>query len=104
MFVGDIAMGYRVASQTTYQVGGRVPIYDEKLQPVGGATVTVEATLPDGQTLTRSADTRSNGVALFSGFSSQEGIYTLTVLDVQADGYVYDPDRNLETSEQLQVP
>jgi len=60
--------------------------------------------VPDGQSSEKSENTNSKGKATFKGVSSQEGTYTLTVLDVQADGYVYDPEQNYETSDEVQVP
>jgi hypothetical protein len=102
--VGNIRMGYRAAGSVAYLVLGLVPIRDDEMHPVAGAVVTAEWTKPNGRTIVRTATTRASGVALFWLYTWQEGLYTLTVLDVQAEGHTYDPDQNFETSEELQVP
>lgn len=105
--VGNIQMKYRIMEpepNAVYQVMSRVPILDDGMQPVVGALVTAEWTKPNGRTFVRTALTRPNGAALFRMNTRQPGLYTLTVLDVEADGYAYDPDQNFETSEELNVP
>jgi hypothetical protein len=107
VFVGNIKMKYRVRDPgppPVYKVLGRTPIYDEALQPVIGASVTAEWTYPGGKTVVQTSLTRPNGSAYFKRTSRQTGIYTITVLDVEASGYVYDPNQNYETSEELMVP
>jgi hypothetical protein len=107
VFVGNIKLKFRVRDPgppPVYKVLGRVPIYDEALNPVVRATVTAAWTLPHGRTVVQTAVTRPNGATYFRLTSRQEGVYRLTVLDVHAAGYVYDPDQNYETSEELQVP
>jgi hypothetical protein len=107
IFVGNIKTKYRVLDPgppTIYKVLGRAPIYDEELHPIIGATVTAQWELPGGQIKIKTATTRPNASAYFKQASPQEGLYVVTVLDVQAEGYVYDPNMNFETSEDLLVP
>jgi hypothetical protein len=102
--VGDIQMGYRRIGGGAYRLGALVPVRDGDGQPLPGATVEVQVRLPNGQVVTRSAETEADGAARFLGTARQEGTYALTVVDVQADGYFYQPAWNEESSEQLQVP
>jgi hypothetical protein len=103
--VGDIRMKYRDEGGGLYSVFGTVPILDDASQPVAGAQVTAQWTKPNGRTMQQTALTGANGQARFRlGRQQQTGLYVLTVLDVQAAGKAYDPDQNLETSEELQVP
>lgn len=104
MHVGNIRMKYQEGDGGRYRVLGLVPVEDEGNAPVAGATVSAEWTLPTGQSVVRSAVTLASGMARFQIGSRQEGLYTLTVMLVEAAGFVYDPDQNLETSEQLIVP
>jgi hypothetical protein len=101
--VGNIRLRSRFRDPM-YSIMGLVPIYDADLNPVEGALVTAEWTKPNGRTFVQSGETRVNGTARFRLSSRQEGNYTLTVLDVQADGFIYDPDQNLETSEEILIP
>lgn len=101
--VANIKMKYAVV-RTNFKVLAAVPILDEAAARVAGATVAAEWTLPDGQTSTQTAVTNLRGVAKFKVKSPQTGTYTITVLDVQATGYAYNPAENFETSEHLQVP
>lgn len=102
--IGNIQLRYVDLGDSLYWVYGRVPVLDQDEQPVPGATVTAEWTKPNGRTIVQNAPTRPNGAALYRLKTRQEGLYTLTVLDVLAAGYVYDPDQNLETSEEMSVP
>jgi len=103
--VGDIRLKARLEGEALYTVMGSVPILDDGAQPVAGAEVTAQWTKPNGRTILQTALTGANGTARFKlGRQQQTGLYVLTVLDVQVGGYGYDPDQNLETSEELQVP
>jgi hypothetical protein len=102
--IGDIRMRSQDLGGGLYGVFGRVPVLDQDGQPVPGALVTAEWTKPNGRIQQQLARSRDNGAALYKLKTKQEGVYVLTVLDVQADGYAYDPDQNLETSEELTVP
>lgn len=102
--IGNIRLKYQAGSGGAYRLIGQVPVLDAEQVPVAGATVTAQWTLPNGNRIVRTAVTAANGVARFQINSRQQGLHILTVLDVQAAGYAYDPDQNLETSEELQVP
>ncbi len=102
--IGNIQLEYRLSLDERYLLRGGVPVLDADGGRVGGATVTVQWTEPNGQSVAQSAPSRPNGAALFRLRSQQEGLYVLTVMDVQAAGYTYDPSQNFETSEELQVP
>jgi hypothetical protein len=104
VFVGDIKTKYRDLGDGRYIVMGKVPIWDEEMNPIGGAEVTAQWELPNGQIRVRTQLTRPNGSAIFPWGSRQEGTYVITVLDVQKDGYEYDPNLNWETSEELTIP
>lgn len=101
--VGAIGMGYRDYGAWHLVLGG-LRILDEEDQPVDGATVSAEWTLPNGSTRTRQATTSSWGLAWFWTWSLQSGTYQICVTDVTMDGYVYDPSQNVETCETLVVP
>ncbi len=104
IFVGNISTRYRDMGNGRYLALARVPIWDEDMNPIPGAEVTAQWELPNGQLKVRTQLTRPNGAAVFPWGSRQEGTYTITVLDVQKDGYEYDPGLNWETSEELVVP
>jgi hypothetical protein len=101
--VGNIKLQYTQAG-SVYRLLGGLRILDQAGQPVAGATVTAQWTKPNGRTIAQTALTGANGIARFRLATYQTGLYTLTVLDVQAAGYTYDPSQNDETSEELQVP
>lgn len=102
--VGNIRLKYQVGSGGAYRLTGQVPVLDGAQAPVAGASVTAQWTLPNGQVIVRTAVTAANGVARFQANSRQQGLHILTVLGVQAPGYVYAPEQNLETSEEIMVP
>ncbi|HNS50077.1 MAG TPA: hypothetical protein PKO09_02730 [Anaerolineae bacterium] len=103
-FIGNIAMKYKVTVPNTYMVQAKVPVWDEAGNRVVGANVTAQWTLPDGRTITQTRVTGLNGAAAFARASKLTGLFTITILDVQAAGYEYDPAMNQETSEELTVP
>jgi hypothetical protein len=107
MFIGNIKTKYRVLDPgppAIYKVLGRIPIFDESITPVIGATVTAQWELPGGQIKVKTATTRPNGSAYFKQASPQQGLWVITALDVQKDGLEYDPAMNFETSEELMIP
>ena len=83
---------------------GLVRIVDENLDAVPGATVDLEWTLPGGYPVPQSKPTNSNGMAVTPMWGFWPGTYQLCVTDVTAEGYVYDPDQNLETCETIALP
>ena len=103
MYVGNIRMSYKF-SAPRYKVQAQVPVWDEGAQPVSGATVTAQWTLPDGSTSIQTSVTPPKGTAFFSRQSTQTGLYVVTILDIQKTGYQYDPAMNQETTEEITVP
>ena len=101
--VGNIRMRARTVEDITL-VLALVPILDQDGAPITGADVTAEWTLPNGRTKVRTVATRPGRGALFRVQARMDGLYTITVLDVAADGYTYDPSQNMETSEELTIP
>lgn len=77
-----------------YRVRGTVVVKDGDNTAVAGATVSVTWDLPDGTTLSQTATTNGRGRANFSA-TDGEGTYTLTVTDIDASGYVFDPDNSV---------
>lgn len=77
-----------------YRVRGTVVVKDGDNTAVTGATVSVTWDLPDGTSLSQTATTNGRGRANFSA-TDGEGTYTLTVTDIDASGYVFDPDNSV---------
>jgi hypothetical protein len=101
--VGNIKIKYNQAGGT-YKLLGAVPVLDQDGVPLTGALVTAQWTKPNGRLIVQTMPSQANGLARFKLGTQQTGLYTLTVLGIQKDGYAYDPNQNLETSEELQVP
>ena len=83
---------------------GIVRIVDEALDPVTGATVDLEWTLPFGYTIPQSKPTNAGGIAVPIMVYNWSGTYDLCVTDVSAAGYVYDPNMNFETCDSITLP
>jgi hypothetical protein len=104
MFVRNIRLLYRERPGGWYLTVGLVRILDGASQPVPGALVSVEWTLPDGSTRARGRETNAAGVAGLGLVSIQTGAYQLCVADVTAAGYLYDPGQNWVTCDQVVIP
>ena len=102
--VGNIQMRYRTISTGRYRLIAGVPILNQDGLTVAGVSVTVQWSLPNGKTITQTAVTSTKGLAVFNYLARNSGLFTVTVLDVVATGYTYDPDQNFETSEELIIP
>jgi serine protease len=103
MHVGDISMWYQTRGPW-YWVYTTGPILDEAGQPVSGATVYLDTTLPDGSIQSFSGTTDTDGTVTFEVKSRLTGTYTSTVTNVAKDGWTYDSANNYETSQSLTVP
>ena len=103
MHVAAIDMWYKAAGPNFF-VYTKVTIVDANNVAVPEATVYLKTTLPDGSKVSGSGATKSDGTVTFKLRSRQTGDYTSTVTDVFKDGWTYDPDVNVETSESLPVP
>jgi hypothetical protein len=101
--IDDIQMRYR-SSGNRYRISCSVPVLDQNSVVVSGATVTLQWSLPNGKTLTQNAVTTKKGVATFYYLAGGSGLYTVTVMNVVAVGYMYDPSQNYETSEEFIIP
>jgi hypothetical protein len=87
-----------------YIVFSTLRILDQNDQPVSNAMVSGEWTLPDESTEAQQVPTNVRGIARYRIKSLQTGVYEFCVTDVEKAGYVYDPDQNGETCDQLSVP
>jgi hypothetical protein len=104
MHVYNIDMWYEKTGKS-YKIYTTVKIIDNNNNPVNGAAVYIEATLPDNNKVLYNGITGSDGTITFMyGSTKLTGIYTSTVTNVVKDGYTYNPNDNVETSEHLQVP
>lgn len=104
MHVADIRMRYRIVSDR-YLVIGWIPVRDDLNNPVDGADVEIEWTLPNGITPPlRTRVTNPAGIAPFGIRTPLQGVYQICVTDVAKSGWVYDPSQNLETCESIIVP
>jgi hypothetical protein len=78
-----------------------VDIYDNA---VAGANVDIDLTLPNAVVVSMSDVTDSNGEVIFLyGPTPKKGTFTSTVTNVVKDGWTYNPNDNVETSESLIV-
>ncbi|UCC84493.1 MAG: fibronectin type III domain-containing protein, partial [Gemmatimonadota bacterium] len=96
--VGGIAMQLRTAGKRHY---GRavISIVDEGGAPVSGATVVAQWS---GLATDLDSGTTSGGEVQFDSdkaANSQTGQFIVTVTDVSATGFVYDPAANVETAD-----
>ncbi|UCC48789.1 MAG: fibronectin type III domain-containing protein [Gemmatimonadota bacterium] len=96
--VGGIAMQLRKAGK--WNIGRAViSIVDESGAPVDGATVVAQWS---GLTSDIDSGTTSGGDVQFDSdkvANSQSGQFVVTVTDVSASGFVYDPAANVETAD-----
>ena len=83
--------------------GHNVTIYDEAGSPVTGATVYMNVTYPDGSNQTVSAVTNDNGIATYKISRPATGTYTVTVTNVTHGTLTYDPNANVETTDNYTV-
>jgi hypothetical protein len=103
MHVASIVPSFQPA-RSGYRVQAVVTIQDAGGAAVSGATVTANVTQPNGQTVTISRPTKSNGKATIFLNSNQTGTYTFTVTNVSKSGWTYDAAANVETSDTITIP
>jgi hypothetical protein len=104
MHVYSIDMWYESVKKK-YNIFTKVKIVDVSDNPVEGATVYLETTLPNGDTISADDVTDSTGFVTFHyGPTPKKGTYISTVTNVAKDGWTYSPDDNVETTEILVVP
>lgn len=110
MHVASIDMWYEEVTWWYWVIGydvyTQVTVHDQNGDPLEGATVYLEMSLPGGGTATSSGDTGTDGTVTFvyEAGSSETGTYTSTVTDVVKTSYTYAESQNVETSESLTVP
>ena len=104
MHVYSIDMWYEPV-KNRYNIYTKVKIVDASDNAVEGATVYLETTLPNGDTISADDITDSTGFVTFIyGPTPKSGTYISTVTNVAKDDWTYNPDDNVETSETLSVP
>ncbi len=103
LHVEDIAMFTEPAKGNRWKAVADVLIHDDEGQPVSEASVSGSwSGLVSGSS---TAITGSNGVAtLKSPKTKKSGEIVFTVTNVTKDGFTYDPDANLETSDSVTGP
>jgi hypothetical protein len=85
-------------------VMAEVLVHDAAGNPVSGATVSAQWTLPGGSHQNQQGTTYSQGTVMFTVLSREKGTYQLCVTDVEAQGYFYDWTNNIETCDTDQAP
>ena len=89
MSVDQISLGYKKKSGA---ITGQVWIYDENNNRVKNALVHAKWTMPDSTTMDEFRETNSRSKATFTFIPAGEGQYTLTIVGVAKEGFMYDPD------------
>lgn len=84
------------SGRNTVFVNGRVNVRDGFGEAVRAAVVTVEWTLPNGQTEIETASTGANGNAGFAT-EGRRGSYSLRVTGITKSGYSFDPANSVLT-------
>jgi hypothetical protein len=102
MHVASIAMNY-VRSGIKYEVTANITIHDLSSNPVSGATVSAQWTLPNGAKKNQTASTNTSGIATFN-CTANRGNYKICVTNVTKTGWIYDPAGNHVTCNTLPVP
>lgn len=103
MHVYSIDMWYEPV-KNRYNIYTKVKIVDASDNVVEGASVYLETTLPNGDTISANDVTDSSGFVTFQyGPTPKSGTYSSIVTNVVKDDWTYNPDDNMETSESLTV-
>jgi hypothetical protein len=103
MHVNSLTMN-DTAKGPNYFVNTSVQIVDQDANPVSGATVSLKATFPEGTEDSLSGLTDAEGWVTLSLRSRTTGTYTSEVTDVAKEGWEYNAEANVETSESHTVP
>ena len=83
----------------------QVKIVDSIDNPVENVMVYIQTEIPTGEVVFDNANTGADGTVTFVyGPTPKIGTYVSTVTNVVKDGWIYDSNANLETSESLTVP
>jgi PKD repeat protein len=100
IYVADIALSLKTGAAGNTTATAKVTIKNASGAVVAGASVTGNwSGLTSG---TSTATTGNKGVAtLTSTRTKKHGTFTFTVTSVSASGYIYNPARNVETSDSI---
>jgi hypothetical protein len=104
MAVGTIQLRYREPEPGLFEVAASIRILAQDRQPLPGALVEVEWTLPGGATRSQQRPSNPAGVVPFRTRSAQTGTYEICVRNVSKAAWTYDPSRNWETCDTIEVP
>jgi len=102
MHVQSITLTYAVSGKNR-TVTARILINDTSDNPVPGASVVAQWTLPNGFRKNQTATTAADGVATFR-YTSKKGTYQICVTNVTKAGYTYDPAGNYITCGSISAP
>jgi hypothetical protein len=102
MHVESIVMSYVVSGRNRI-VTAKIKINDASNNPVSGASVAAQWTLPNGSKKNQTATTAADGVATFH-YTSKKGTYKICVTNVTKAGYTYDPAGNHITCNSISAP
>jgi PKD repeat protein len=91
MLVDQIAMSFKRKAKAVKAV---VMSVDEYGNQVGDASVYAVWTLPDGSKIEQFGETGTRSRANFTFNAESSGTYTLTVVEMSKDGYVFDPENS----------
>jgi hypothetical protein len=103
IFVSSIDPSYTVV-HSQYLVTTSVAIEDTNGVGISGATVKVKTILPSGSELIFPAQTNESGIASFSFYTTQTGLYKFKIMRVSLPGRDYNPQLNIETTDTLLIP
>jgi hypothetical protein len=91
-----IQTGLSSSTKGRNDVAAMIRIVDEDGEPVVGALVRTEWTLPNEETADAENDTCSQGVASVFVPLVEPGTYEMCVASVEKDGWLYEPDPQKE--------
>ncbi len=100
MSVADIEMSLSRKQRIKFVIT-EILVVDTQGIPLPGVTVKVDIIDPTGETQTIDSETDLNGIAEFKLRVEDSGTVEVWVVDLEKQGWVYDPALNLETSEIL---
>jgi hypothetical protein len=103
MWVNRVRLAYNGrSSHSSDRVVGMAHVRDANMSAVAGVLVAATWTKPDGTTLETTAVTDFQGIATFQVWAGG-GEYQLCVTDLTLDGWLYDPDANVESCGMLVI-
>lgn len=102
---GDLTFDWRHYGQTGHRVETAVPVADAGGSGVGGATVEITTTAPDGTEHDASGTTGSDGTVTLKAQQKENGhgTWESCVDTVWGEGLVYTPGSNVETCDTVDV-